>query len=147
MASVQPKLDEFFGYVGSIAAEVSEKSLLRTAAFYALSIQETIEMAYLMGGRLTRSNNVCEREAMKPFMIGRKNWLFANPRKGGDVSCAMYSPAKTAIHNGLDVRAYRKRLLSELPHKKKDGFAYSDCLPWSNKVPDCVREGKRSGKE
>ena len=40
---------------------------------------------------------------MKPFVIGRKNWLLANTRKGGDVSCAMYSPAKTAICNGLDV--------------------------------------------
>ena len=50
----------------------------------------------------------------------------------------MYSLTETAIHNGLDVRAYRKRLL---PHKKKEGFAYSDCLPW----PDKVRIG--SGKE
>lgn len=44
-----------------------------------------------------------------------------------------------------------KRLLLELPHKKKkkkkNGFAYSDCLPWSDKVPDWVRKGKRSGKE
>ena len=84
---------------------------------------------------------------MKPFVIGRKNWLFANTRKSGDVSCAMYSLAKTAIHNGLDVWAYMKWLLSELPHKKKEGFVYSDCLPWSDKVPEWVREGKRSGKE
>lgn len=64
----------------------------------------------------------------------------------------MYSLAKTAIYNGLDVWAYMKRLLSELPHKKpphkkKEGFAYSDCLPWSDKVPDWIREGKKSGKE
>ena len=63
-----------------------------------------------------------EREAMKPFVIGRKNWLFANTRKGLDVSCAMYSLTKTAIHNGLDAWAYMKWLISELPHKKKDGF-------------------------
>ena len=59
----------------------------------------------------------------------------------------MYSLTETAIHNGLDVRAYRTRLLSKLPHKKKEGFAYSDCLPWPDKVPDWVREGKGSGKE
>lgn len=40
-----------------------------------------------------------------------------------------------------------KWLLSELPHKKKEGFEYSDYLPWLDKVPDWVREGKRSGKE
>lgn len=84
---------------------------------------------------------------MKPFVIGRKDWLFANTRKGGDVSCAMYSPAETDIYNRLDVWAYMKLLFSELPHKKKEGFAYSDCLPWPDKVPDWVREGKESGKE
>lgn len=99
-----------------------------------------------MDGRLTISSNYAEREAMKPFVIGRKNWLFANTRKGGDVSCAMYALAKTAIHNGLDVWTYRKWLLSRLPHKK-EGFAYSDYLPWPDKVPDWVREGKKSGKE
>lgn len=104
-------------------------------------------MAYLMDGRLNLSNNICEREAMKPFVLGRKNRLFANTRKGGDVSCAMYSPAKTAIYNGLDAWAYRKWLFSELPHKKHEGFAYSDCLPWSGKVPDWIREEKKSGKE
>lgn len=124
MASVQPKLDEFFGYVGSIATEVSRKSLLGTAVSYALSMQD-------------------DRMAYK-----RKNWLFTNTRKGGDVSCAMYPLAKTAIHNGLDVWAYRKRLFSELPHKKKkEGFAYSDYFPWPGKVPDWVREGKGSGKK
>lgn len=146
MASVKPKLDEFFGYIGSIAAKVSGKSLLGTAVSYALSMQNDM-MAYLMDGRLTLSNNYAEREAMKPFVIGRKNWLFANTRKGGDVSCAMYSLAETAIHNGLDVWAYMKWLISELPHKKKNGFVYSDYLPWSDKVPDWVRRGKRSGKE
>lgn len=104
-------------------------------------------MTYLMDGRLTLSNNYAEREAMKPFVIGRKNWLFANTRMGGDVSCAMYSLAKNAIYNGPDVCAYMKWMLSKLPYKKKEGFAYSDCLPWSDKVPDWVREGKRSGKE
>ena len=97
MAAVKPKLDEFIGYVGSITAEVSEKSLLGTAVSYAQSMQDD-RMAYLMDGRLTLSNNVCEREAMKPFVIGRKNGLFANTRKGEDVSCAMYLLAKTAIH-------------------------------------------------
>ena len=123
MASVKPKLDEFFGYVESIAAEVSGKFLLGNAVPYALSMQD-YRMAY-----------------------ERKNWLFTNTRKGGDVSCAMYSPAKTVIYNGPDGWAYRKRLLSELPHKKKDGFAYSDYLPWSDKVPDWVREGKSISKE
>ena len=63
------------------------------------------------------------------------------------MSCERYSLSKTAFDNGLDLLAYMKRLLSELPHKKKEGFAYSDCLPWSDKVPDWIREGKKSGKE
>ena len=72
MASVKPKLNEFFDYVGSIATEISRKSLLGTAVSYALSMQDD-RMAYLMDGRLTLSNNACKRKAMKPFVIGRKN--------------------------------------------------------------------------
>lgn len=102
MASIKPKLDEFFDYVGSIATEISRKSLLGTTVSYALSMQND-RMVYIMDDRLNLSNNICEREAMKPFVIGRKNWLFANTRKDGDVSCAMYSLAETAICNGLDV--------------------------------------------
>ena len=56
----------------------------------------------------------------------------------------MYPLAETALYNGLDVWTYRNRLL---PHKKKEGFAYSNYLPWTDKVPDWVREGKGSGKE
>ena len=77
MASVKPKLNEFFGYVGSIIAEVSGKSLLGTSVSYALSMHDD-RMVYIMDGRLNLSNNICERESMKPFVIGRKNWLFAN---------------------------------------------------------------------
>ena len=146
MASVKPKLDEFFGYVESIAAEVSEKSFFGTSVTYALSMQDD-RMAYLMDGRLTLSNNACKRKARKPFVIGRKNWLFANTRKGGNVSCAMYALAKTAIYNGPDVWAYMKWLLSKLPHKTKECFVNSDYLSWSDKVPDWVREEKKSGKE
>ena len=86
-----------------------------------------------------------------PFseQLKRKNWPFANTRKGGDVSCAMNSPAETAIHNGFDVWAYRKWLLSELPHKKKDGFAYSDCLPWtgSGKERKAVRNKGKTASD
>ena len=64
MASVQPKLDEFFGYVGSIATEVSGKSLLGAAVSHALSMQNDM-MAYLIDGKLTLSNNYAEREAVR----------------------------------------------------------------------------------
>ena len=72
MASVKPKLDKFFGCARSIATEISGKSILGTVVSYALSMQDD-RMAYLMEGRLTISNNYAEREAMKPFVIGRKN--------------------------------------------------------------------------
>lgn len=54
----------------------------------------------------------------------------------------MYSLAKTAICNGLDVWTYMKWLLSELPHKKKDCFAYSDYL-----LRGRTRSWTGSGKE
>ena len=53
----------------------------------------------------TDDNNLAER-AVKPFVIGRKNWLFSTSPKGADASAAAYSIINTAQANGIDVREY-----------------------------------------
>lgn len=56
---------------------------------------------YLKDGRLELSNNRAER-SIEPFVIDRKNFLFANIPKGASSSAVMFSPIQTAIENGLD---------------------------------------------
>lgn len=59
------------------------------------------KMQYLKDGRLELSNNRAER-SIKPFVIDRKNFLFANTPKGATGSAVMFSLIQTAIENGLD---------------------------------------------
>ena len=96
-------------------------------------------MNVLDDGRLELSNNIAER-AIKPFVIGRKNWLFSDSPKGADTSAAIYSIVATAKMNGLNPRLYIEWLLEEMPNAGEltddvvDGF-----LPWSTNVPERLR--------
>ena len=61
--------------------------------------------AFLEDPQIPIDNNLAER-AVKPFVIGRKNWLFSTFPKGADTSAAAYSIINTAQANGIDVREY-----------------------------------------
>ena len=67
-----------------------------------------------MPPRLEISNNLAER-SIKPFVIDRKNFLFANTPKGAAASAVMFSIIQTAIANDLDPYAYLKFIFSEAP--------------------------------
>ena len=60
------------------------------------------------------SNNLAEN-AIRPFVTGRKNWLFADTAKGADASARVYSIVETAKVNGLDVLKYLEELLLNMP--------------------------------
>ena len=61
--------------------------------------------AFLEDPQIPIDNNLAER-AVKPFVIGRKNWLFSTSPKGADASAVAYSIINTAQANGIDVREY-----------------------------------------
>jgi hypothetical protein len=65
------------------------KSLLGEAIAYSLNQWEKL-VAFLQDGRLGIHNNRSER-SIKPFVIGRKNWLFANTARGAEASAIIYS--------------------------------------------------------
>ena len=69
---------------------------------------------YLDDGQLNIDNNRAER-AVKPFVIGRKAWLFANTTSGAKASAALYSIVETAKINGLEPYEYLTTLFKELP--------------------------------
>ena len=92
---------------------------------------------YLKDGRLEISNNRAER-SIKPFVIDRKNFLFANTPKGATGSAIMFSLIQTAIENGLDPYKY----LTWLMRTAKDAdLAQEDMiqslLPWN--APELCR--------
>ena len=69
---------------------------------------------YLDDGRLEIDNNLAEN-AIRPFVIGRKNWLFSDSVKGVKASATLYSLIETAKANGLEPYAYLRYLFTELP--------------------------------
>lgn len=86
-------------------------------------------MNVFLDGRLELSNNRAER-AVRPFAVGRKNWLFSNTSRGAGASAAIYSIVETAKANGLRPFPYLKFLLENLSR----GVPAEACLPWYDPV-------------
>ncbi len=69
---------------------------------------------YIEDGRLEIDNNGAEN-AIRPFVIGRKNWLFSNSTKGAKASGSLYSIIETAKANGLEPYAYLSHIFTKIP--------------------------------
>jgi transposase len=134
-----PKLDEFKAWLDKTALEALPKTAIGTAIGYCLS-QWSKLTTYLLDGRLEIDNNRAER-SIKPFVIGRKNWLFANTPQGANASATLYSMIETAKENGLIPFEYMKHLLERLPNvDTRDPAAIDSLLPWSGTLPQTCRK-------
>lgn len=125
----KPVSDDFFAWISSLKA--LPKSLLGEAITYALNQRVYLENVYL-DGRLELSNNRAER-SIKPFVQGRKVWLFSNTPNGAEASSIFYSIIETARENHLHPFHYLKHLLDTLPNTKTSNL--ENLLPWSKSLP------------
>jgi len=107
----KPLVAEFFTWVKSCGA--IPKSGTGKAAYYAISQQKYLER-YLQDGRLEISNNRAER-SIKPFVIGRKNFLFANTSRGAKASAVIFSLVETAKECGIDPFRYLTYVFESAP--------------------------------
>jgi hypothetical protein len=107
----KPLLDDFLVW---LKQQNVGKSVFGKAVQYTLGQWRYLER-YLLDGRLEISNNRAER-SVKPFVIGRKNWLFANPSKGARASAVLYSIIETAKENGLDPYGYLAHIFTIAPN-------------------------------
>ena len=107
----RPVMDEFFLWLN---AESYSKGLHGNAVNYTLKQWKYLER-YLIDGRLEISNNRAER-SIKPFVIGRKNWLFSNTPKGAKASAIIYSIVETAKENGLNPYDYLTYIFKQAPN-------------------------------
>jgi transposase len=106
-----PLMKEFFRWIK--AQHASTKSAFGNASGYVLAQQKYL-VRYLLDGRLEISNNRAER-SIKPFVIGRKNFLFANTARGAKASAVMYSLIETAKENGINPYNYIVWVLKSVP--------------------------------
>lgn len=128
----KPILDAFLAWLKNLHVG---KSALGRAVKYTID-QWRYLTRYLEDGNLEISNNRAER-SIKPFVIGRKNFLFANTPGGARASAVMYSFVETAKENGLDPYKYLVTLFRELPNCPRE--SWGDFLPGGSGVPDSCR--------
>lgn len=134
----KPELDEFLAWLKKQKAQVLPKSTFGQAVYYCLSQWDKL-VAFLQDGRLEIDNNRSER-SIKPFVIGRKNWLFANTPRGAKASAVVYSIIETAKENGLNPFHYLTYLFERLPNlDPQDKEALDQLLPWSDTLPPICR--------
>ena len=133
----EPLVSAYFAWIRELEPSILPKSLLGKAFTYARN-QEANLRNYLKDGRLEISNNRAER-SIKPFVIGRKNWLFANTPAGATSSAIIYSIVETAKENGLNPYPYLEYLLESIPNLDLKGLTMEDMLPWSESLPDKCR--------
>ena len=107
-----PILNEFKLWLEKNAAKIMKGGALRKAIDYTLNQWQYL-VGYCERGDLKISNALAEN-AIRPFAIGRKNWLFADTRKGAEASAACYSLLETAKANNLDPQAYIKYILDHI---------------------------------
>lgn len=134
-----PVLNAFWSWAEAASAGIPAKSKLGTAFHYALGNKEGF-MNYLQDGNCVISNNLAEN-SIRPFTIGRKNWLFSGSPKGADASAGIYTLIETAKANGLSPMKYMSFILSDIP-----GTAFleypeilDDYLPWNEYIQKTCR--------
>ena len=128
----KPLLDAFFAWAKSLR-NIAPKSKLGKAVNYLIE-EEPYLRHYIEDGRLEVDNNRAER-SIKPFVIGRKNWLFANTPSGAKASAIAFSVIETAKENDLDPYEYLKFIFTKAPNLK-DNESIDILLPW-NAPDDC----------
>jgi transposase len=114
----KPVLDEFCAWLESTEGAVPPKSLTGKAIGYTLRRWSRL-IRYLDDGRLRIDTNLVEN-AIRPFVVGRKAWLFADTVRGAQASANLYSLIETAKANGLEPFAYMHHLADRLPLASSD---------------------------
>ena len=121
-------LEAYWSWLRTVAPE--EGSKLEDAVDYANNQKEKLSR-FLEDGIIPISNNLAEN-AIRPFVIGRKNWLFCNSVKGADSSAVIYTLVETAKANGIEPYDYLFCLLSLLPGlgKNLSDEQLDELMPW-----------------
>jgi len=124
----RPILLAFHQWLNKRALETPPKSLLGKAVSYALNQWDRL-LVYLEEPILTPDNNMAEN-CIRPFVLGRKNWLFAGSVKGAEASALIYSLIETAKANKVEPYCYLRHIFERLPTAQTLSD-YEALLPWN----------------
>jgi len=129
----KPLVDALYAWCAAQTA--LPKSPLGQAITYCLNQRFWLDK-FLLDGRLEIDNNRAER-SIKPFVIGRKNWLFSNTPGGAKASAVLYSIIETAKENGVDPFSYLVYVFQNAPNRgmHSDPLALERFMPWNFTSP------------
>jgi len=130
----KPVLEAFWLWIETNKDKIAPKSKLRKAMNYAENNKKGLE-AFLEDGNCNLSNNWAEN-SIRPFTIGRKNWLFSGSPKSAAASAAIYSLIETCKANKINEYKYLKYLFETLPNIPflREPQLLEEHLPWSGKI-------------
>ena len=123
-----PVLAQLKSWMEKTQPQVTAQNALGKAISYLASTWNKLER-YVEEGYLPIDNNAAER-AIRPFVIGRKNWLFSDTPKGATASAQLYSLIETAKANGQEPYAWLRHALERLP-TASSVEDYEALLPWN----------------
>ena len=124
----KPILEEMARWLKKNMPKTPPQSLIYKAMFYTHNNWDVLT-AYVKDGKLSIDNNVAEN-AIRPFALGRKNWLFCGNEKGAKASAIMYSIVETCRANKIKPEDYVLYLLKNLPYvDKHDPTGYQQHTP------------------
>ena len=132
---IKPIIDRFYLWCDQVDPRGVNKDFEK-ALTYARNQKEAL-CRFLEDGNIPAQNNRAEN-AIRPFVIGRKNWLFSQTAKGASASADMYSLVETAKANGLDVFDYLSWLFRQITaanHHFTDEFL-EKLMPWSKQAQE-----------
>ena len=135
LEQAKPVLDALLSWANEMQAKTAPKSAMGRAIHYLLE-QWPYLIRYLEDGRLELSNNRAER-SIKPFVMGRKNWLFANTPGGAQASSVIYSLIETAKENGLDPYRYLLWVLRSAPVLSQTDMEWAEQLTPASAPDEC----------
>jgi len=121
-------LKDLRAWLTATLARVAPGSLLGKALVYMDNQWAGLER-YIDRADLPIDNNKCEN-AIRPFVVGRKGWLFCDTQAGAHASAVLYSLIQTAVLNGVEPYAWIRHVLEEIPLAKSVDD-YDALLPWN----------------
>ena len=126
----KPVLEAFWSWLDQ--QKPVRNTRMDKAINYVLNRRDTAE-TYLEDGRCSFTNNLSEN-AIRPFAVGRKNWLFSNSVDGANASAVVYTMVEMAKTHGLNIYEYLKFLLEHRPSKDMTDEQLAELAPWSEKL-------------
>ena len=132
----RPIVQEYYAWLETIFKPMGK---LRDAVNYSMNQKEYL-CTFLTHGEIEVSNNQVEN-AIRPIVVGRKNWLFSDTQAGAGATAVIFSVLETAKANGVNPEAYLIHLLTVLPQRfaKDPNAAIDDLMPWTNEIQNKFR--------